>query len=54
MYQINMGDNFEEISKDITNLIMSNGDIVVVIIFNKSVLKSQCATNRCYGTFYLL
>ena len=54
MYQINIGGNFEETSKDFTNLIMSNGDIIVVIIFNKSVPKSQCASNICYGTFYLL
>ena len=36
-YQINIGGNFEETSKDMTNLIMSNGDIIVVIIFNKSL-----------------
>ena len=46
MYQINIGGNFEETSKDITNLIMSYGDIIVVIILNKSLLKSQCATER--------
>ena len=53
MYQINIGGNFEETSKDFTNLIMSNGDIIVVIIFNKSLLKSQCATERENETFYM-
>ena len=53
MYQINIGGNFEETSKDFTNLIMSNGDIIVVIISDKSVLKSQCATERENETFYM-
>ena len=43
MYQINIGGNFEETSKDITHLIMSNIDVIVVIIFNKS---SMCHRER--------